>query len=265
MNELGSTERRLVALCQAINERPLAKRVQREFLDRLGRHWVRACTSNRQDVRGLDNALALEPERGVLICANHRSFFDLYVISSVLLCARVPWYREHYFPVRNTFFYERWAGLGVNLLMSGGAMYPPIFREFEKTEINKISVARIVEFLQRPGVAVGMHPEGTRGKGPDRYELLRAQPGVGQIALQARVPVLPIWIQGLGNDLPQQIASNFGPPERRGEPIVINIGAPVDLDDLRAKTARVTLYKRAADRILDAIRDLGHEVRDAAS
>ncbi len=258
--ELGPTERRLVSVCHAINENPLPKRLQTKFLHMIGRRWVRFFTGNRLDVRGMEHAQALKPSTGVLLCSNHRSFFDMYVVSSVFLNHHVPWYQQQFFPVRSNFFYETWAGLGVNLVMGGGAMYPPIFRERSRADINKRSVKRIIDFLQEPGVVVGMHPEGTRGKGPDPYELLRAQPGVGQMALQANVPVLPVWVSGIGNDLTGQLKLNWAAPDKR-EPIIIRVGAPVDLDDLREKKGRVTIYKRAADRILDRIRDMGHQVR----
>lgn len=255
--QLSGVERRLLSVCSNINERPVAKELQRRFLTSVGRRWVRACTRNLQDVRGLENAHALQPERGVIVCSNHRSFFDMYVIASVMFCARIPWYRHQLFPVRSEYFYETWQGLGLNLLMGGGSMYPPIFRDKGKAELNKISVDKIIDFLAKPGSVVGVHPEGTRNQAPELLPLLRAQPGVGQMALQSGAPVLPIWIHGLGNNLPKQLAANFAPPSRRGEPIVIRVGAPVDLDDLRVKKPRVTLYKRAADRILGDIRALG--------
>lgn len=263
--DLAPLERRLVSVCRAINERPGLKRAQTAFLHQIGKRWVKFFTRNLLDVEGMEHAQQLKPPRGVLLCSNHRSFFDMYVVSSVFLNAGVPWYQEQYFPVRSNFFYERWAGLGVNLVMGGGAMYPPIFRDTSKADFNKRAVDLIVGFLQQPGVVVGMHPEGTRGKGPDPFELLRAQPGVGQMALQANVPVLPVWISGLSNKLPQMIARNFQPEAAAAEPIVMRVGAPVDLDDLRAKKPRLTVYKRAADRILDDIRALGHGVRDGAS
>lgn len=262
LGTMNAMEKRLVSICHAINERPVAKQLQKLFLHQIGKRWVHFCTSNLQDVEGMEHAHELRPERGVIVCSNHRTFFDMYVIASIFLVARVPWFQQQFFPVRSTFFYERWAGLGVNLLMGGGVMYPPIFRDRDKAELNRISVDRVVRFLQEPGVVVGMHPEGTRGKGPDPYQLLRAQPGIGQMALQARVPVLPIWINGLSNDLPRQVLGNFGPEGRRGERIVVRIGTPVDLSDLLSKKARMTLYKRAADRILDEIRALGLRARD---
>lgn len=259
---LSATERRLVGLCERINENPGAKNLQTRFHKLVSRRWIALCTSNLLEVRGLAHARDLESSNGVLVCSNHRSFFDMYVLFAVLRNERLPWLRDVYFPVRSTFFYEQWAGLAVNLLMGGGAMYPPIFRDPDRAvALNKVSVERIVRFLRTPGVAVGMHPEGTRGKGPDPYDLLPAQPGVGQMAVQGGAPVLPVWVNGLSNDMPRQILSNFRSGANRGERIVVSIGAPVDLGDLRAERARLTVYKRAADRILDAIRALGERER----
>ncbi len=260
--ELTPMERRLVRVCQHINEDERAKRLQTRFHEAIGMRWVSACMKNLLDLGGLEHMFELRPDSGVIICSNHRSFFDMYVIAAVLRTRRVPWVRDMFFPVRSPFFYEKWSGLVVNLLMGGGAMYPPIFRDASKSDLNKLSVERIVHFLTRPGVVVGMHPEGTRGKGPDPHELLPAQPGVGQMALKANVPVVPIWIEGLSNDMPRQIASNFGVGEAR--PIILRFGRPVDLADLRQQRARATVYKRAADRILDAIRELGDDLRAPA-
>ena len=54
-----------------------------------------------------------------------------------------------------------------------------------------------------------MHPEGTRGKGPDPYELLPAQPGVGKLALVGKPVVIPAFILGLGNDIVEDVRLNF--------------------------------------------------------
>lgn len=227
--ELSSTERLVVGLCENINEKPLPKRLQRLFHDSFGKHLIRMCSSNLLEVRGLEHVMDLEPERGVLLCSNHRSFFDMYVVTSVLRNQPPAWFRDVYFPVRSNFFYDRWSGLAVNLALSGGAMYPPIFRDKQRTALNRIAVDRIVNLLEQPGTVVGIHPEGTRGKGDDAYQMLPAKPGVGQMALRSRATVIPIWITGMGNDLPKQIASNFRTGSARGEKVRVSFGAPVDL------------------------------------
>lgn len=254
-------ERRVVAVCQHINERPGPKRLQGLYHRAIGMRWIEYCTRNLLDLREFHHATELRPKHGVILCSNHRSFFDMYVISTILRTRRVPWVRDMFFPVRSPFFYESWSGLAVNLAMGGGAMYPPIFRDPTKAELNKRSVERVVSFLQEPGVVVGMHPEGTRGKGDDPFELLPAQPGVGQMALQARVDVLPIWINGLGNDIAGQLLANFRDGGRGADRIEVVFGEPVELDDLFDQQPRAALYKRAADRILDRIRVLGESTR----
>jgi 1-acyl-sn-glycerol-3-phosphate acyltransferase len=247
-----------------INEGPTPKNLQRIFQGTISRRWVRLCTHNLLTVHDIEHIHALAPSTGLIICSNHRSFFDMYVVSSVLRNLHIPWMRDLYFPVRSEFFYERWLGFAINMAISGGAMYPPIFRDQSKRGLNRLSVEKVVEFLQRPGTVVGMHPEGKRGKGPDPYELLPAQPGIGQMALQADVPVVPIWIGGMSSDFVQQVLANYRIGRRPGQRIDIRFGSPVDLSEFRGKKPRVALYKRAADRILGAIAELGELERDAA-
>ena len=262
---LSLTERRIAGLCEYINEHSRPKRVQTQFLRVFGRRFVRFSTGNLVNVRGMEHAHHLNPSGGVLLCSNHRSFYDMYVITAMLIHHRVSWIRDLFFPVRSDFFYERWTGLLVNLAIGGGSMYPPIFRDRARADLNKLSVSRVAELLHKPGVVVGMHPEGTRGKGPDPYELLRAQPGVGQMALQGEAPVVPIWINGMISDFAKQFMSNFRSGERRGQTIDVVFGPPVELSDLRKETPRATLYKKAADRILEHILELGCSVRDSVA
>ncbi len=262
-DKLSTLERRVLRVIQHINESPGPKNLQRIFQGTVARRWVRLCTHNLLTIHDIEHIHALDPPRGVILCSNHRSFFDMYVVSSVLRNLHIPWMRDLYFPVRSDFFYDRWIGLAINLGISGGSMYPPIFRDPAKTKLNKLSVDKTVQFLQRPGTVVGMHPEGKRGSGPDPYELLRAQPGVGQMALKAGVPVLPIWIGGMSSDFVQQVFANYRIGRKPGQRIDIRFGPPVNLDDLRATKPRLALYKKAADRILGAIAELG-EIERAA-
>ena len=157
-SELSATERVLVGLCENINEKPLPKRLQRAFHNSFGRHFIRLVSSNLLEVRGLENIQSVSHDRGVLLCSNHRSFFDMYMVTSVLRNKSLPWFQDIFFPVRSNFFYDDWRGLAVNLAISGGAMYPPIFRDRNKSGLNKVAVNRIVNLLERPGAVVGIHP-----------------------------------------------------------------------------------------------------------
>lgn len=259
--ELSRTERLTLQVCRAINERSLPKAWQRWFQRNIGRTWIDLCTRNRVQVRGLEPLLALEPPAGVMLCANHRSFFDLYVVSMLLVKHRVPWMRDLYFPVRSNFFYDSLSGLAVNLSMGGGAMYPPIFRSRGKSAMNQHSLDRVIELLGQPGVVVGMHPEGTRNKGDDPYQLLPAQPGVGRVAVRSQATVVPVWISGLGNDLVAAVTTNFRREAAAEAPVYVLFGEPVDLDDLRGQRQRPAVDMRAARRIHDRIRALSEQER----
>jgi 1-acyl-sn-glycerol-3-phosphate acyltransferase len=99
-----------------------------------------------------------------------------------------------------------------------------------------------------------MHPEGTRGKGPDSYEFLPAQPGVGKLALLAKPTVMPLFIRGLGNNFLEDVRHNFRASARRENAVIAVFGPPVDYSDLLADKPRPTLYKKCADRFMEAIR-----------
>ena len=143
-------------------------------------------------------------------------------------------------------------------------MFPPIYRDSAKAMHTRASVDRVIELLDTPGVVVGLHPEGTRGKGEDPFELLPAQPGIGQIAHQSGADVVPIWIRGLSNSFHRQIASNFATGDSKGEPIVVEFGPPVDLAEFREKKGRAAIYKRMSDAILEDIRKLSEVDRERA-
>jgi 1-acyl-sn-glycerol-3-phosphate acyltransferase len=141
-------------------------------------------------------------------------------------------------------------------------MYPPIYRQAERRTLNDAALDRMVEIVQTPGNVVGMHPEGTRGKGPDPYQFLPAQPGVGKLALVGKPMVIPTFILGLGNNIAQDIAQNFSKDARRDHAVIIVFGKPVDYSDLAAEKPRPTLYKKCADRFMAAIKALSDRQRE---
>jgi 1-acyl-sn-glycerol-3-phosphate acyltransferase len=269
--ELTRFERFAVELGRITNETPTGKRIQEAFLRTVSYIWIRAALARRMFVDGLDKVIHLDPDRGVLLASNHRSFFDQYAVLLGIWMGPTPWARRLIFPVRSNFFYERPLGVLVNYAVGGGAMYPPIFRQAARAPKNRESLDTVIKFLSEPGAIVGVHPEGTRGKGPDPYQMLPAQPGIGQIALQARPIVLPCFINGLSNDIVQDVRANFDPAVRRERPCIAVFGDPVDYADLTAQRPRPALYKKAADRFRDAIlalsareRELRQQCRDGA-
>jgi len=255
-------EKLAVELGRQTNERPIGKALQTSWLRGVSYGWVRPAIGRRVLVEGLQDLFDLRPERGVLFVANHRSFFDQYVILLACFGARVPWVERLYFPVRANFFYERPLGMFVNYFVSGGAMYPPIFRQRERRELNDDALDRSVRFLQQPGPIVGVHPEGTRGKGPDPYQFLPAQPGVGKIALLANPTIVPWFIHGLGNNIVDDVRVNFKRDVRTTKPVIAVVGKPLDISDLTAQKPRPTLYKKTADRLMTAVGALAEREKE---
>jgi len=135
-------------------------------------------------------------------------------------------------------------------------MYPPIYRQSERRALNDDALDRMVGIVRQPGNVLGMHPEGTRGKGPDPYTFLPAQPGVGKLALVAKPVVIPAFIHGLGNNILKDISWNFGKDARGRHAVVSVFGPPLDYSDLAAEKPRPTLYKKCADRFMAEIKKL---------
>ena len=247
---LTRIERLALRFAEATNVDPRGKWLQTRFLRGISYLWVRAGLANRMLVEGLDGIMALRPETGVMLVSNHRSFFDQYAMLLACYMGPVHWSKRLFFPVRSNFFYDQPLGIVVNAVVAGGAMYPPIFRQAERRALNDAALDKMVELLQTPGNVLGMHPEGTRGKGPDPYEFLPAQPGVGKVALLGKPIVVPAFIHGLGNNIVQDIAWNLGSEARKSRAVITVFGPPVDYDDLMAEKPRPALYKKAADRFM---------------
>jgi 1-acyl-sn-glycerol-3-phosphate acyltransferase len=218
--------------------------------------WVRAGIARRILVEGLDDLMALRPETGVMLVSNHRSFFDQYAMLLACYMGPVPWAKRLYFPVRSNFFYDQPLGIAVNAAVAAGAMYPPVFRQTERKALNDETLDRMVDIVRGRGNVLGMHPEGTRGKGPDPYTFLPAQPGVGKLALIARPVVVPAFILGLGNNIVDDIRANFTRDARGSRAIVTVFGPPIDYADLCVEKPRPTLYKKCADRFMVEVKKL---------
>lgn len=254
---LNLTERVCFEIADTVNRRPTLKRAAQLFQTTIGQIWVHYATRHLVHTRGLEGLQRLRPDRGVFLVCNHRSFFDFYCISSVMLRA-CSWVRGIYFPVRSNFFYEGAPGVLVNLFMSGCAMYPPVMRAPSKRGFNAFTLDAVDAVLQEPANVIGYHPEGRRGTGPDPYELLPASLGTGSIVYRARPVVIPVFTLGLINNLPRQVVGNF---TGGGEPVTMVFGEPLDLERFYAMPAESETYKAIAEHIREAIIALSVEER----
>lgn len=259
---LSRMESFALRFAELANDDPRGKWLQTRFLRGFSYTWVRACIAHRIFADGLDELLDLRPETGILLCSNHRSFFDQYVMLLACYMGPAAWAKQLYFPVRSNFFYDQPLGVVVNAAIAGGAMYPPIYRQADRRALNDDALARMVKIVQKPGNVIGMHPEGTRGKGPDPYKFLPAQPGVGKLALVGRPTVIPTFLHGLGNNVAVDIAQNFTKGARTDHAVIIVFGKPVDYSDLAAEKPRPTLYKKCADRFMQHVKQLGEREKE---
>jgi 1-acyl-sn-glycerol-3-phosphate acyltransferase len=227
----------------------------------IGSLWIYLATYNLMEVFGIENVENSSVDKPLILVANHRSYFDMYTVSSVIF-RRTKRPITLYFPVRAKFFYDNPVGWLVNLLMGWFSMYPPFFREageVRKREFDKYSMRRLTQLCtEGHGHVIGFHPEGKRNLEGGPYDLLPAQPGIGKVIYLARPQVIPVFIAGLGNELPKQILGNWtGGPKVR-----IWFGQPIDLSEFYAKPDRLRTHKELSDHIMEKIAELGK--KDAA-
>ncbi len=253
-DRLSPLERLIIRFVRGTFRRGFIDQMIRALQRSIGSTWIHHCTKNLRHMHGLERLPPLEMGQSYILVSNHRSFFDLYVIFGDLVRRGLK--HRIVFPVRSTFFYDNPLGLFVNGVMSFFAMYPPLFRERKKLILNPTSLDELAWLLQRGGMFCGIHPEGTRKKDDDPYTFLPAQRGVGRIIQGARVPVIPVFINGLINDLPRQIESNF---DGSGRDILVVFGEPINFGALLDEPPSAKTEQRIADKTLEAIGQLGQE------
>jgi 1-acyl-sn-glycerol-3-phosphate acyltransferase len=223
----------------------------------LGAGWIHLSTYNIMQVYGLEHVESVSHERPLLLAANHRSFFDMYTVSTVLF-RRTRWPKRLFFPVRSRFFYDSPLGIVVNFVMGWWSMYPPVFINTEKRAFDKFSL-RLLARLCREGAGnvIGFHPEGHRNLNDDPYSFLRPQPGIGKLIKENSPQVIPVFIAGLTNSLPRQVMRNW----RGRVPIRIHFGAPLDFTPFLEKRDHVRTYKEISDFVMSKIAELGEQDR----
>ena len=89
-----------------------------------------------------------------------------------------------------------------------------------------------------------MFPEGTRGK---NGEFLPARPGIGKIARTAKIPVVPVYVEGTD----KLLACFIGKKK-----LNIVIGPPVTSDKIVSFVDDKNGYRELADEIMNRIKDL---------
>jgi 1-acyl-sn-glycerol-3-phosphate acyltransferase len=172
-----------------------------------------------------------EPGENYLFASNHRAYGDPPAVS-----CRLP--REVHFVAKDTLFNKPVLGPLIRYLNAF-----PIRREV----FDREAMAHAVEVL-RAGESVLIFPEGGRIRGRD---LGAARSGVGYLAIQTGVPVVPIYIEG---------TDHLHLCLWRRRPFRVIHGPPVRIPAALAARYREaddrTLYRRHSDMVLAAIRAL---------
>lgn len=253
---LSRSERLIVRIVRSSLEPGIVDRLMRFCQRTVGQAWIHHATKNLKKEYGLERSGIFEGSESVIVVANHRSFFDLYVVTASLVRRGLP--HRILFPVRAEFFFTSWLGLLVNFLMSFLSMYPPLYRKRQHLPLNPASLTELGALLRHRQLFLGLHPEGARKLDDDPYTFLPARAGVGRVIHEARVRVVPVFIRGLQNNIWQQVKGNF---TGRGEPIRIVYGAPIDFGPLLEEEGTKKIHMAIAERCMEEIGRLGEEER----
>lgn len=254
---LAPLERLHLELARRMNREPF-KGIWTWCQSAIGATWIALATGQLLRVEGLEHVRAAFPRGPLLLVANHRSYFDMFVVSSLLL-RELPGRKRLFFPVVGQYYYQSLGGIALNQLFAFWSMYPPLFALPTHGASDRHALDVMVDLCrQGPGNILGIHPEGGRNRDPDPYALMRCQPGTGKIIHAAHPIVIPTFIAGLDNDIVGQVRRNW----RGGEPIRIWFDAPVPLDDYLSLPGKGSTYKQITESVMARVRSLAERDRD---
>ena len=192
-------------------------------------------------VKGLDNVPA---EGAAILASNHLSFSD-----SIFMPLMVP--RPVVFLAKSEYF----TGKGIK-----GRLTATFFRLTNQLPMDRSGGAASALSLNagmdvlKNGSLLGIYPEGTRS--PDS-RLYRGKVGVARLALQARVPVIPVAM--IGTDKVQPIGKRM-PNIRR---IGMIFGEPLDFSRYYGMEDDRLIQRSVTDEIMyDLLRLSGQEYVD---
>ena len=82
--ELTFYERTSLEIGRLANGGPFAKKLQHLYHYHFSRNWVMEAVGRRVYVDNIEQVLNLHPDRGVIMAANHRSFYDQWISTLAL-------------------------------------------------------------------------------------------------------------------------------------------------------------------------------------
>lgn len=190
--------------------------------------------STKRDWQGQGN---LEQDSGgIIVAANHLSWFDPLALSHLLWCADRP----PRFLAKEPLF-----RIPVIGRIIGGAGQIPVYRE------SKEAVAAVRDAISavEAGECVVVYPEGTMTKDPDLW-VMGLKTGAARIALATKRPVIPVAQWGPQEVMPTYV-NRFRLLPRKT--MTMRVGPPVHLDDLYDQPMDADTLRIASQRIWEAI------------
>ena len=250
---LQPVERFNFKVTHSLNSSPIVRPILTKLSVVLGRRYVEIVSSNIVLNHGFENFEKIDPNKGVLLVVNHRTFYDQFVIYARLL-RLFGTHLNAYFPVRANFFYDNPLGLFITLPCAWGGMYPPIIRDKKRRLWNQYATDLMAELVKSPANMVGFHPEGTRNRSPDPYALLPGKPGCGELIFRSNPNVVPVFLQGFIKSpfkMVQRNWSNFS------EPVVhMVMGEPLDFSEERKLEENRKTFLQISKKVMKAIGEL---------
>lgn len=224
----------------------------------ISRNAIKVVCGNLVRTHHFEQVRDLPLERGVLLCASHRSFLDNFAVSS-FAWDHVPASMRFVVPSRTEGVYDHWFGILVNIVLGCGNIYPPIVRGSRGTLWGKQVIEILIGVLNGGPTVVPIHPEGGRNKGPDPYSLMRGRPGLGKIIHQTRASVLPVFLHGFPVGPWAVLRANYRPGARKRPHVHAVMGPPVDFSAERAQPGSPALYYEISQKLVAAIAALMDE------
>jgi 1-acyl-sn-glycerol-3-phosphate acyltransferase len=180
---------------------------------------------HRMRVRGLDH---VPRQGGAILVSNHASFLDPMALAGSIR------FRILHFMARDTLC----KAPGIGWLM------PRLQLILIDRERGDVAAMKATLRLLKEGELVGLFPEGTRT--PDG-NLQSARGGIGFLIAKARVPVIPVYVEGTYRALSRH--HRFPRPAR----VTVTFGPPIPPEELDALGTRREALRAIADLIMERI------------
>lgn len=188
-----------------------------------------------KDIKGLNNV----PEKGAFIVAgNHVSYLDPIIIPSIFV---KHFKRKIHFLAKKELF-KGWTR-NIFEAATGGIL-------LDRGKSGKTGLKNALNALKEGGI-IGIFPEGTRSL---TGKIQKGKTGVARLALWARVPVVPVGINGTFELMPRgkimlKLKKN----------VTFKIGKPLYFDKYYNKSITKKLLREITNKIMEDIAKLSNQ------